>query len=61
MSCFELKKMIKLNEVTFKVDASADGRFLYFLSLHFDIRIWWFRRVDSFITQTIADFFLLWT
>ena len=30
MSCFELKKMIKMNEVTFKVDASADGRFVYF-------------------------------
>lgn len=28
MSCFELKRMIKLNEVTFKVDASADGRFV---------------------------------
>ena len=27
MSEFELKRMIKLNEVTFKVVASADGRY----------------------------------
>ena len=48
MSEFELKRMIKLNEVTFKVVASADGRYhelcflkipkAEFLSVFFQLR-----------------------